>query len=85
MAHGVVAVNATIELGALSVWSSGLGDSRPVGTTMGSVQPSVRPPREAVREIVTICMVTEAIEEYLRLAIRYVVTIAIRNEIEGRR
>src|SRR5688572_33164879 len=54
-------------------------DARRIEHALNSVEPAVRPPEKTVQRLVRV-LITEAIEQYLRRAIRFVVAIAIGDE-----
>src|SRR4051812_38172378 len=81
----MIAPNPTVELLPFGSGCSGCANMRSALDAMPSIKPAVRPPAQAVDDIMMHLIILPAIQENFRLTIRHEVPIAIRYEQKPRR
>src|SRR5439155_27132193 len=81
-ASGMDAVDSAVAVDALTGRGSGPAHVRRAGSPMSAVEPAVRPPGEAVGQVVPALLVPEPVEDQLRRTVRPVVAVAVGNEVE---
>ena len=78
--------DAAFEGDPLLVRRAGLTDAAGTGTSTTAVQPAVRPPLQAVGEVVIVGLGDgEAVQDDLRLTVRHEVHVSVRHEQQPRR
>ena len=82
--HRMIAPDAGVQANPLAGRRAGLADERLVEHAMIAVKPAVRPPCQAVRRLVRV-LITPAVEQRYRIAVRHVIAVAVRNEQQMRR
>ena len=85
MPDRMVPVDAAVIPDALLIRRARLADHRPVRSSVGPVQPTVRSPGKAIGQIVCVRMRAKPVQQDLRLAVGNVVAVSVRDEVEVRR